>query len=196
MKFLNTSDIKLKVTLSPEDCRDYGIDTAKGEISTREVRQAVRVIIERAQEECGFSVGSDRILVQTYPLPSGECELLVTKLSSLARKYKEALSSSDGVSVLEDTRGVYRFDMAEDLRDAVRVTYREGISADLYRDTLGRYYLHTDEKLTDGISEFEILTEYGERLSSMPAVLLSEYGVCLATGNAFDYVISHGHTLE
>ena len=196
MKFLNISDSKLKVTLTRADCIEYGIDTSAGNYTSREVRESVRKILELAESECGFSVGTDKILVQLYPLPSGECELLVTKLSSLARKHKEALSSSDGVSVLEDTRGVYRFDMAEDLRDAVRVTYREGISADLYRDTLGRYYLYTEEKLTDGISEFEILTEYGERLASMPAVLLSEYGECLAKGNAFDYVISHGYALE
>ena len=196
MKFLNISDSKLKVTLAKVDCIEYGIDTSVGNYTSKEVRESVRKILELDEAECGFSVGTDKILVQLYPLPSGECELLVTKLTTLSRKHKEELSSSDGVSVLENTRGIYRFETSEDIRAAVRVIYREGICADLYRDTLGRYYLYIEEKLTDGISEFEILTEYGERLPSVPSVLLSEYGECLSEGNAFDYIISHAHTLE
>ena len=196
MKFLNISDSKLKVTLTRADCIEYGIDTSAGNYTSREVRESVRKILELAESECSFSVGTEKILVQLYPLPSGECELLVTKLTTLSRKHKEALSSSEGVSVLESTRGIYRFESIEDIHAAVRVTYREGTCADLYRDTLGRYYLYIEEKLTDGISEFEILTEYGERLPSVPSVLLSEYGECLSKGEALDYIISHAHTLE
>ncbi|MBR2972475.1 MAG: adaptor protein MecA [Clostridia bacterium] len=189
MKFLNISDIKLKVTLSPEDCRDYGIDTAKGEISTREVRRAVRVIIERAREECGFSVGSDRILVQTYPLPSGECELLITRLSAVPHRERAVLTSSDGMSTMEHRRGVYRFSSIDDLRSAVRAAYREDAECDLYLDDLGRYYLHVSEHVTDGLSEFEIFIEYGERLAALPIAVLSEYGTHLAGPHAFEYVM-------
>ena len=75
---------------------------------------------------------------------------------------------------------------------AVRAVYRTGVDADLYRDDLGRYYIQVDEEIADGISELEIFVEYGERLSSLPIAVISEYGTLLAKGNAFEYVLSGG----
>ena len=189
MKFLNISDIKLKVTLSEEDCRRHGIDSS-GDYSTREVRYAIREILTRAEAECGFSAEGDKILVQLYPLPDGECELLVTRLTTLSRKDRDTLASSEGISLFESKRGTYRFSSSEDLSSAVRAVYRSGVICDLYLDDLGRYYLSLNEEISDGISEFEIFIEYGERLSSMPLAVLSEYGRCLVKDTAFDYVIS------
>ena len=190
MKFLNISDIKLKVTLSVDDCRDYGIDTAKGDYSTREVRQAVRAILEKAECECGFTAAGDKILVQLYPLPDGECELLITRLTAVSRKDRAQLSSSEGLSLMEQKRGTYRFYSTDELKSAVRAVYREGTVADIYRDDLGRYYISIEEELTDGISEFEIFVEYGERLTALPIAVLSEYGSLLSKGNAFEYILS------
>lgn len=196
MKFLNISDTKLKVTLSSEDCLEYGIDPSGGDYTTREIRGAVRRILAVAADECGFSSAGEKILVQLYPLPSGECELLVTRLADLSRKDRDTLTSTDGISLLEQTRGIYRFSDPESLSAAVRAVYREGVESDLYRDDLGRFYLSLKEEIADGISEFEIFIEYGERLSALPIAVLSEYGVRLAVGNAFDYIISHGTTPE
>ena len=148
------------------------------------------MILERAEEECGFSAGSDRILVQTYPLPGGECELLITRLNAVSHRDRAALTSADGMSMLEHKRGTYRFSSADDLRFAVRAVYREGLDADLYLDDLGRYYLHVSEQFTDGISELEIFVEYGERLPAFPLAVLSEYGSLLVEKSAFDYIIS------
>ena len=192
MKFLNISDTKLKVTLTADDCISYGIDLSKDDYSTREVRDTMRKIFLRAEEECGFSVSSDKVLVQIYPLPDGNCELLVTKLGTLSRKDRDTITSTDGLSLLEHKRGTYRFYSAGDLILAVRAVYRTGVDADLYRDDLGRYYIQVDEEIADGISELEIFVEYGERLSSLPIAVISEYGTLLAKGNAFEYVLSGG----
>lgn len=190
MKFLNISDIKLKVTLTKEDCREYGIDENKSDYSTREVRQAVRRILELAESECGFSASGDKILVQLYPLPDGDCELLITRLVALTRKDRAQLASSKGLSLMEQKRGTYRFYSVDELKAAVRAVYREGVSADLYRDDLGRYYISTEEEFTDGISEFEIFVEYGDRLAALPIAVLSEYGSRLVRSTAFDYILS------
>ena len=180
MKFLNISDTKLKVTLSAAECLEYGIDASAEDHTTPSVRAALREILALAEVECGFSVAGEKILVQLCPLPSGECELLVTKLTSLSRKYKESISSSGGVSVLENSRAVYRFDTAENLCSAVRALPRTEALVDLYRDDLGRYYLCLEETVSDGISEFEVFIEFGERLSALPIPVLSEYGECIA----------------
>ena len=190
MKFLNISDIKLKATLSSADCREYGIDNTKGDYSTREVRQAVRRILELAESECGFSTYGDKILVQLYPLPNGDCELLITRLTALSRKERVQLEASDGLSLMEKKRGVYRFHSSEELKSAIRAVYRDGVIADLYRDDLGRYYISIEEEITDGISEFEIFVEYGERLNTLPIAVISEYGSLLVKSTAFDYILS------
>ena len=190
MKFINISDTKLKVILTPTDLCEYGIDASDGDYTTPRVRAAVREILTRAERECGFSADGERILVQIYPLPSGECELLVTRLTALSRRNRDVLAASDGISLLESSRAVYRFDTLPDMRSALRITSRPDARADLYRDDLGRYYLCRDETLTDGISEFEIFIEYGDRLSALPLAVLSEYGERLATDTPLSTILS------
>jgi negative regulator of genetic competence, sporulation and motility len=195
LKFLNISDTKLKVTLTSADCLEYAIDAEEG-YNTRRMRSAVRRILTLAEEECGFSAVGEKILVQLYPLPSGECELFVTVLTTLSGRDRDAVSSADGVSLLEQARAIYRFADFAGLADAVRAVYREGVESDLYSDDLGRFYLSLKEEITDGISEFEIFIEYGDRLAALPIAVLSEYGKCLAKGNALEYVISHSSDAE
>lgn len=190
MKFINISDTKLKVILTPTDLCEYGIDASDGDYTTPRVRAAVREILTRAERECGFAADGERILVQIYPLPSGECELLVTRLTAISRRNRDVLAASDGISLLESSRAVYRFETLPDMRSALRITSRSDARADLYRDDLGRYYLCLDETLTDGISEFEIFIEYGDRLSALPLAVLSEYGERLASDTPLSTILS------
>ena len=172
------------------DLVEYGIDVKDGDYTTPKVRSAVREILTRAEADCGFCADGDRILVQIYPLPSGECELLVTRLAALSRKHRDAISSSDGISLLESSRTIYRFDSLDDMRSALHIASRPDATADLYRDDLGRYYLTLDEMLTDGISEFEIFVEYADRLSAIPLAVLSEYGKCLTKDTTLAVILS------
>ena len=191
MKFLNISDIKLKVTLSVKECSDFGIDTSKGDYSTGEIRHAIREILAVAEKECGFSTEGDKILVQLYPLPDGECEILITRLVSMSKRDRDTLASADGISLFEKKRSTYRFPGFAEVYAAVRATRRTDVLCDLYRDDLGRYYLYLEEELGSGISDFEVFTEYGERLSALPIAVLSEYGERIVSESAFDYILSH-----
>ena len=191
MEFLNISDIKLKVTLTADEAARYGVDKYDDGRYGAKIRQSVREILAEAERECGFTVGSERILVQIYPLPSGVCELLVTRLSYVGRKDAAALSSADGVALMEHKRGIYRFPDAETLRLAVSAVGKTDTAADLYRDDYGRCYICVDEELTDGISDFEVFIEFGERLSALPIGVIAEYGTLLAKDNALGYVLSH-----
>ena len=183
--------MKLKVTLSAEEAARYGVDKYNDGRYGARIRQSVREILAAAERECGFTVGSERILVQIYPLPSGVCELLVTRLSNVASRDAAALSSADGVALLEHKRGIYRFPDTSVLRAAVDAVGRTDTKADLYRDDLGRCYICVDEELTDGISDFEIFIEFGERLSALPIGVIAEYGTLLAKDNALEYVLAH-----
>ena len=81
---MNISDIKLKVTLSEEECRRYGIDTAAKDFSSIEIRRAVRDVLAKMSEKSGFKVEGVRLLVQLYPLPDKRCEILVTRLVGIS----------------------------------------------------------------------------------------------------------------
>ena len=190
MKFLNISDLKLKVIISADECRLLGIDTSCAELARSEIKGVIRDVIARAASECGFSVSDEKILVQFYPLPDGECELFVTKLVGISRKDSAMLRGREGIAMMQESSGVYRFDSRDALIAAVRVIYRPGVTSSLYRADTGDYYLLIHEALTDGISEFEILIEYGERLPTLPLHIISEYGALVLADTALDSIIT------
>ena len=188
MDFLNINGMKLKVTLSAEECAAYHIDTDRTDYSGGEVKRAIREILSAAERECDFKADGDRVLVQMFPLPDARCEVLVTRLNGITRRDRAELSSTNGLALIEEKHAVFRFSEYPDLLRAVRLVYREGIVSDLYIDDLGRYYIHAKEEITDGISELEIFTEFGDRLHSLPLAILSEYGTLLAKGDALDRI--------
>ena len=188
MEFLNINDKKLKVTLSREECREYGIDVTASDFATPNVRRAIHEILTVAERECGFSPSGDRILIQILPLPDGRCELLVTRLAKLTRRDRATLNATEGLTLIEPSECVFRFSVFADLARATAVTYREGRDSDLYRDDLGQYYIHVRDDSTDGISELDVMSEFGDRLSALPLAVLSEYGTRLAKGDALDMI--------
>lgn len=190
MEFLNIGDTKLKVTLSAGECLAYGIDTSKTDFTRAEIKSVMREIITLAEEQCGFFVTSEKILVQLYPLPSGVCEIFVTKLTGLSGKERAALRLAEGLSTLERRPGIYRFASREELIRAARALSGEAPECEVYIDEVGQYYIAFEESLTDGISGQEILIEYGERLKDLPLHVLAEYGKLLISENAIERIIS------
>lgn len=190
MKFLIISDTKLKVSITREECLEYNIDTSDSDFSTNEIRLVIREILTKAEEECGFTVGKEKILVQLYPMPEGDCELFVTKLTGLSSRERGIVRDTEGLTTYQSKRGVYRFADRETLYLAARAIHREGLDCDLYRADSGEYYISIAENVTDGISEHEILIEYGERISELPLYVLGEYGTLVAKGNGIEYLLS------
>ena len=190
MEFLNIGDTKLKVTLTQSECERYGIDTAKSDFTRSEIKGVMRDIILLAEEKCAFSVSSEKILVQLYPLPSGECEIFVTKLTGLPNKERMALKGADGLSTLESRQGIYRFDSREELIAAARAIAASEAECELYIDDVGQYYISIEEGIVDGISDYEVLVEFGERLKNLPLHVLAEYGKLLIWENTLERIIS------
>ena len=190
MEFLNIGDTKLKVTLTQSECERYGIDTAKSDFTRSEIKGVMRDIILLAEEKCAFSVSSEKILVQLYPLPSGECEIFVTKLTGLPNKERMALRGADGLSTLESRRGIYRFDSRDELIAAARAISTSEAECELYIDEVGQYYISIEEGIVDGISDYEVLVEFGERLKNLPLHVLAEYGKLLIWENTLERIIS------
>ena len=190
MDFLVINDTKLKVSMTEEECSRYNIDTRDSEISALDVKLAIKEILDIASERVGFFREGEKILVQIYPMPSGGCEIFITKLKGVGQREKEVIERDNSLTTIDTRVGVYRFSDRNTLKRAARAIYREGIECDVYRCSDGMYYISIREELTDGISEFEILIEYGVRLKSLPLHVSSEYGVKVAEKNGLDFAIS------
>ena len=189
MEFFVAGSNKLKIVLTRDDCATFGIDTTISDFSTNEIRLAIRSVLELAGQECGFFTEGEKILAQLYPIPEGGCEIFVTKLKEVEKKTREAVRDVEGFTTIDEHRGVYYFRDSRLLISAARAIYREGIDCDLYISEDGGYYISIIENFVNGISEFEVLTEYGERLKYLPVYVISERGKLLCKGKALDYII-------
>lgn len=190
MEFFVSGSNKLKIILSCEECAEQGIDTTLSDFSTNDVRIAIRRILNTAGRECGFFSEGERIFAQLYPTKDGGCEIFVTKLKGLSDKARTAVRDIEGFCSVEERRGVYSFEDSTTLVAAARAIYRGGIDCDLYASDDGRYYISIVENYDRGISEFEVLTEYGERVKSIPVYVISERGELLCKQKALDYIMS------
>lgn len=176
LKFINIKDTKLKIILTPDECRERGIDTARSEYTKAEIRSIVRELLPIAEGECGFSITTDKILIQAYPMPEGECEIFITKLRGISARDRSFLNGEEDLTSLAFREGVYRFDSRDILVRAIDSVTNKSKRCDIYVDEYGRYYIKTEEELTDGISDIESLIEFGERLRELPIEVRSEYG--------------------
>lgn len=188
MEFFVSGKNKLKIVLTSEDCAKVGIDTTLSDFSTNEVRLAIRSVLTEAGRECGFFCEGEKILAQLYPLPNGGCEIFVTKLKDTSIP-RTAVRDLEGLTDIDERRGAYYFKDSEALLAAARAIYREGTDCDLYLSDDGGYYISITENFYSGLSEFEVLTEYGERLKSLPVYVISERGKLLCKKNALNYLI-------
>ncbi len=183
MEFLIVTESKLKIMLSDKELAEYGISDTDGGLADPRVRAGVSRLLSRAREECGFSVGQDKVLVQLYPSREGN-ELFVTKLGLLSSSSERVISGSGRVAVLAKRRTGYKFSSKEDI-EAV-MSRIDGECFDeaprIFKNSGGEYYLIINERRAPSdkggtvpfISEYA--TEIPERLCA--------------------YIIEHGEELE
>lgn len=190
MEFFVAGSNKLKITLTREECIEQGIDTTLSDFSTNEMKISIRRILNIAGQECGFFSEGERVFAQLYPMPDGGCEIFVTKLKGIPDKARTAVRDIEGFGSIEQCRGVYSFEDSSSLVAAARAIYQEGVDCDLYASDDGRYYISIEENYDRGISEFEVLIEYGERVKCLPVYVISERGTLLCKKKALDYIMS------
>ena len=91
MEFILVSSVKLKIMLSPQDMKDFGLSerTADGTVSEK---RSLRKILDRAQAETGFDTKNATLYVQAFPAPDGSMELFLTRRSRLLPEPEEQKS--------------------------------------------------------------------------------------------------------
>ena len=174
MEFRKINSFKLRVLLSNADCRELGIRMRDGEPCGRGLRDAVRSVISAAETAVGFVTEGERLLVQLYPRDTGGAEMLVTGLSGVGDREREALSEAKNLTTYQERRATFRFTDLDVLSRAAALSRRD-TTAELYSAPDGSYYLALSEELVDGFSDLDLLSEFGTRIGQADLRCLGEH---------------------
>lgn len=183
VEFLLIGDAKLKIVLTEEDLRKYGISSFVKECSGREGRRNFWEVLELAKSEVGFDVGGEKILIQFYPFKAGGCEVFVTKLGILSAPSAKLVTKSDRVTILSKGRSYYLFDSLTDLSNASRAVKlaSEGFlpKSDVYFAG-GKFFLSVEEYRKGGEPiEFPVILEFGKGLTADFSLYIREHAEML-----------------
>ena len=187
MEFLLITESKLKIILTKSEIEEHSLPSLISGRDTASSRRGFWKILECAKRECGFDPSGDKVLIQFYPLGSGECEVFVTKLGILSSNAAKLVTRSEHVATLSRHTSFYRFMRLCDLVEFCR-TADDGCSADAYICDGGGFclsiveYAHGDEEC-----ELPLLSEFGHRLSADEALYVSEHCDKIVEGGAIGF---------
>lgn len=188
MEFLTVGGIKLKVVLDSRECEKYNIKSIEAGEPSPTVRASLHEILLAADDECGFNVEGERLLIQIYPLQNGGAELFVTKLSAIPERERRSVTES-GIMTYTERSAYFRFPSELELLGAARA--RKNRVSRVYKAIDGEYYLAISENIIAGISDCEILSEFGERIHKLPLGLNGEYGSLILSDKPLSELLSN-----
>lgn len=176
MEFLVISENKMKIMLTHEEMKRYGIEGDKSDYKDPAVRKAFWQILDRAREECGFESRGEKILLQYYP-SRASAEIFVTKLGRLPLGIERSISETDSVTMLSSKNMIYRIENMEELSRLCRIIkYSDDRSSEVYFSDDGYYYLFFEER-SDGasLSPYAIASEFGEEIPQTLRAYIKEH---------------------
>ncbi len=190
MKFLLITESKLKIILTEEEVREYSLLSLISGRDTAISRRGFWRILERAKAECGFDPAGDKVLIQSYPMSSGECEIFVTKLGILSASASKLVTKSEHVTTLSRRLSFYHFPRLADI-----IAFCHSVpdscdtsASDAYICLGGGYCLSIVEYARgDDESELPRLSEFAHRLSHDEALYVSEHFDKIIEGDAIGF---------
>ena len=177
MEFLVISENKMKIMLSYDEMKHYGIEGEKSDYKDPLIRKSFWQILDRAREECGFESRGEKILLQYYPSRTGG-EIFVTKLGRLSLGLERSISATDSIAMLSSKNMIYRIENREDVRRLYKIIRENDSDAkgEIYLSDDGYYYLFFEERSDASIlSPCSVAAEFGEEIPQMLRVYISEH---------------------
>ena len=178
MEFLSVGGIKLKVTLSPEECEAFGIEHKEEGEGSQISRESVKKILAEARERVRFLTAGERLLIQIYPLGKEGTELFVTKLSAIPERERRAVAES-GILTYMGRFAYYKIPDTKSLFAVAKILGARAVT--LYLGGDGEYYISLEEALLGEISDCDVLCEFGEKLHRLPLGISTEWGSRLSS---------------
>lgn len=188
MEFLVISENKMKIMLTAEEMRNYGIECEGSDYKDPIIRKAFWKILDRAYEECGFEVRGEKILLQYYPSRTG-AEIFVTKLNKIPLGIEKSISATDSVAMLSSKNMIYRIEKREDLISLHKIMIKNNSDeeCEIYLSEDGCYYLFFEERCESAtLSPYAIASEFGDEIPQTLKVYIKEHSKRVADINAID----------
>lgn len=208
MELIIINKNKIKIMLSDEDMKKYGIFCGDSLQSFPKARVALKSILSDVHAETDFNADSEneRLFIQLYPSAEGGCEMFVSKTDLLYNEDSQEDASlmhsfkDQGVAQAKPIKRpstpkratlTYCFERFEWMLTACRELYRRNFSGEssLFRDKEGRYYLLLCPAASEGqkCAPSSFLSEFGELESTEHArFYINENGSCICQENAVE----------
>ncbi len=194
MEYLPIGENQLKITLSEEDVRLYGMELSSLSYASTETRRAFWAILDDAKHATGFDAAATRVSVQVFASRTGGCELFVSAIGTvgvadnaverLSGDLPMRLTAPTGPNTAEDAP-IGRFTAISHLFSACKALAHgdyQGISS-AWR--LGEcYYLSLSAACSARF--WGILREFGEIDTGLTPARLEESGICLCSAHAVE----------
>lgn len=189
VEFLLIGDSKLKIIMSEEEVKDFGLE---GEYSSPACRRAFWRVLALAEGEVGFRTEGDKLLIQFYPLKAGGCEVFVTKLGLLSKDSARMVTDSERVTTLAHKRAYYAFDSLDAVR-AFAISLKPPYpKADLYAADGSVCYLAVEEYTKGGETvEFPPILEFSRQLTADLEYFVTEHLSLTYEGDAIERILEN-----
>lgn len=179
MEAVRIGDHKLKLSLSAEESRKYGIDGSADCRDTASVRKNVWQVLDAAKGITGFEPSGDKLLVQFYPMREGGCEIFVTKLGVLSESSARLVSSSGRISIISRRRSAYALLPNVNSKmpwQLIKRAVEQNLKADIYLSDNGGIFIVCEELSNDSPEpELVSILEYAVRLPSSSVGYITEH---------------------
>lgn len=90
MDWIRIHENQIKIMLSAEEMKSFHTDLKHLDYGDPALRRMIRQVLEEIKQVSGFDTEGSRVLIRMFPSRGGDCELFVTKLSSLCRDDTES----------------------------------------------------------------------------------------------------------
>jgi len=202
MKIEKVNNNKIKVTVTPDEMQQWGVDFESLAGNSPEARDLFWNLIKKAEFETGFVVDNSQLIVEAMPLKNDGIVLFVTRIDEDydSEKYgrikirrpryrvKKHVLHDDNTVIL------YSFNNFDDLCEFSKQWQHLGENSNLYSYG-GLYYLalHFENQFFDHEFVENKLLEFAKKVDSprISEAYLKEYGVSLSEGNALLTIANH-----
>ena len=172
MEYIIVSDSKLKIILTKDEIRSYGLQGAADECDTPKYRRAFKRILDDISKDGGFKVKGEKTLIQFYQSKAGG-EIFVTKLGDIHPDTERALAVSDRVTLLLPSMHLFRFEDFFDLLSCLSLIKQSSLFARVFCDEQS-FYLMLDNDSSSKVY-FARIAEFGERMPDVSVPYVAEH---------------------
>ena len=177
MEFLIISENKMKIMLTADEMKRYGIESEKSDYNDPRIRKAFWQILGIAHDECGFESRGAKILLQYYPSDFG-AEIFVTRLGRLPPGMEKSISDTESVTMLSSKNMIYRLENTDDIKRlyAIIKANEADASCEVYFSDDGYYYLFFEERCDNfSLSPYAIAAEFGDEIPQALTSYITEH---------------------